>query len=91
MFQCGIIEEGRNIVYKIGFGHGPLKVMGATRMCPFLLPPSFAREAFFIDNDRLEDIVTFDWFKVNFICPGRPWICEEFPVVDPILLSIYDI
>ena len=72
-----------NIITAVGFGHGNLNrearwSFGASK-------PGVAYLFVFQDEDlqnrmfpyqRIDELLTFTWFKNNVICRAQPWVCE---------------
>ena len=63
----------------IGFGQGPLKKVGLRESAMFLLNPNGGKNLLLFTDDKLESILTFDWFKTYIICEELSWICGKYP------------
>ncbi|XP_075263814.1 uncharacterized protein LOC142355585 [Convolutriloba macropyga] len=68
-----------NVISQVGFGIGDLFIDGANDHIPSFMIPRGRRESVFVfTRQSIEYRLTFDWFKMNYICRDQPWICTMF-------------
>ncbi|XP_075241615.1 uncharacterized protein LOC142336590 [Convolutriloba macropyga] len=69
--------SGFNVISELGFGEGQLIKDGAKSGHVFILPPKLKMDDVRFQYDKVESVLTFDWFKETIVCKGQPWICEN--------------
>ena len=68
-----------NVIVQVGFGIGALHIEGANDATSvFILPRGSRESVFMFIGEMIEHQLTFDWFKVNYICRDLPWICRFY-------------
>ena len=64
---------------QVGFGVGPIHIIGANNDIPtFFLPRGTMESVFLFTRETIERRLSFDWFKQNYVCQDQPWICEVY-------------
>ncbi|XP_075262845.1 uncharacterized protein LOC142354436 [Convolutriloba macropyga] len=67
----------RNIIVQIGFGIGQLKIEGGSKITDLYFMPSHSELDIHLFNRlTIEEWLTFDWFKLNYMCKEQYWICN---------------
>ncbi|XP_075256412.1 uncharacterized protein LOC142348796 [Convolutriloba macropyga] len=69
-----------NVITLIGFGKGTLSNHTFRHRAMTLLMDSEHKRFHFFDPDTIVQMLTFDWFKYNYICHEQPWVCDLYPV-----------
>ena len=71
-----------NIISKVGFGTGVLKIEGTRvlRNKSFVLPPSGNSTLVPMFRSPIESSLTFEWFLEHVVCKEKPWLCEQIEV-----------
>ena len=67
-----------NVIIALGFGGGGILLSGNPRLdFPYLLPFQSFLEFFDFEETNLRNLLTFDWFKMEYICKDQQWVCEQ--------------
>ena len=68
-----------NVITKLSFGRGVLTSNGGDIDKPLGIYVGSDRSWHVIERFRVRYYLTFQWFKLNVICPERPMICMRSP------------
>ncbi|XP_075251516.1 uncharacterized protein LOC142343980 isoform X2 [Convolutriloba macropyga] len=64
-----------NVIYQLGFGTGGLTLRGDFQSNTFIILPQNYPDVHLFHASTIQQYLTFDWFKENYICIEQPWIC----------------
>ena len=68
-----------NVIVQVGFGIGSLQIDVANNVTTtFILTRGSMDSVFMFKREMIQQQLTFDWFKVNYICRDLPWICQFY-------------